>query len=80
MKKRVPDPPLTASIRPGVTHDEAIHKAMEFINSAHKKAWLLPRQPIPEHQELLSATMIETEIVQAYLKIALATSTEAMSI
>ena len=80
MKKRVPDPPLTASIRPGVTHDEAIHKAMEFINSAHKKAWLLPRQPISEHQELLSAAMVEMEICRAYLRIALAASTSAMPI
>lgn len=80
MKKLVPDPPLIASIRPGVTHDEAIHKAMEFINSAHNKAWLLPRQPIPEHQELLTASMVEMEIVRAYLKIALAASTTAMPI
>ena len=80
MKKLVPDPPPSFSIRPGVTHDEAIRQAMEFINSAHKKAWLLPRQPIPEHQELLSAAMVEMEISRAYLKIALAASTSAMPI
>ncbi|MGE8406425.1 MAG: hypothetical protein ACN6QH_05245 [Pseudomonas sp.] len=80
MKKLVPDPPPTMSIRPGVTHDEAIRQAAEFINSAHKKAWLLPRQAVPEHQELLNAAMVEIEISRAYLKIALAASTTATPI
>jgi hypothetical protein len=80
MKKLVPNPPPSFSIRPGVTHDEAIRQAMEFINNAHRKSSLLPRQPIPENQELLCAAMVEMEISRAYLKIALAASTSAMPI
>ncbi len=47
MKKLVPDPPPSLSIRPGVTHDEAIRQAMEFINSATRKLGCCPDNPSP---------------------------------
>ncbi|WP_175651019.1 hypothetical protein [Pseudomonas sp. Marseille-P9899] len=80
MKKIVPDPPPIVSIRPGVTHEEAVRQAAEFVHNAHKKTSLLPRQLIPEHQTLLSASIVEMEICRAYLKIAMARSTTAMPI
>ena len=80
MKKLVPDPPPVCSIRPGVTHDEAVRQAAEFLKHALAKTSRLPRQPIPEQQTLLSASILEMEICQAYLKIALAGSTTAMPI
>lgn len=80
MKKLVPDPPSVFSIRPGVTHDEAVRQAAEFLNRAHAKVSLLPLQPIPDHQTLLTASVVEMEICRAYLKIALAGSVVSMPI
>ena len=37
MKKHVPDPPPVLCINPGVTHDEAVRNAADFLKKALDK-------------------------------------------
>ncbi len=74
MKKHVPDPPPVLCINPGVTHDEAVRNAADFLKKALDKTSLLPQPPMENHQDLLSDALLEMQICKAYLQIALAGS------
>jgi|GEM_PF-879494 len=75
MKKLVPDPPPVLCINPGVTHDQAVRNAADYLKKALGNASRLPQQPILKHQELLDDALLELKICRAYLQIALGTST-----
>ncbi|MDU9389815.1 hypothetical protein ACIP1T_13490 [Pseudomonas japonica] len=80
MKKLVPDPPPTLSVRPGLTHDEAIRTADEHFKSALNSLTRLPLQLLPRNQDLLDAAVIDLRIGKALLSIALAPSTTSIPI
>lgn len=80
MKKHVPDPPPTLSLRPGLTHDQAVRIADQHLDSAIRALYLLPLQPMPSNQDLLSSAQLDLKIGKALLSVALAKSTMSVPI
>ncbi|WP_095159092.1 hypothetical protein [Pseudomonas sp. Irchel 3E13] len=80
MKKLVPDPPPILSIKPGLTHADAISKAAEYLDHALETVSQLPEQAKPRHQEALSSTQVHLRVTKAFLNVAMAKSTVNMPI
>lgn len=80
MKKLVPDPPPILCIKPGLTHDAAIHNAAEHLDKAFAAATLLPDQSKPKHQAHLSDALIHLRVSKAFLNVAQAASTSSMPV
>ncbi len=79
MKKLVPDPPYTY-IKPGVSREEAIRKAEEFILKAFSTAAGLPEPEGKHNQEMLGESLLYMRIAKAFLVVASAKSTESVLI
>ncbi|MDR0278937.1 MAG: hypothetical protein LBJ37_13740 [Paucimonas sp.] len=79
MKKLVPDPPY-AYITPGVSHEEAILKAEEFVMKAIAAASGLPEPAKKRHQEMLGESLLYMRIAKAFLVVASAKSTQSVLI
>ena len=71
MKKLVPDPPPILCVKPGLTHDQALRRAAEHLDSALNFALQIPDQPMPKHQTHLSDTQIHLRLSKAFLKAAM---------
>ena len=80
MKKLVPDPPPVLALKPGLTHDDAIHNAFEHLEKAIAFATRLPDQAKPKQQADLDDTRVHLRLIKAYLRVALAKSTQSMPI
>jgi len=80
MKKLVPDPPARLCISPGLSHEEAIQRAYEYLKKGIDLAGLLP-DPIEErHQNMQSDALLDLRIAKAFLSVALSPSTEAVPV
>jgi len=73
MKKLVPDPPVLC-VGPGLSHQDAITRAVEHLNRAIHQASYLPDPPDEKHQEMLSCALLNMRITKALLSIATAAS------
>jgi len=80
MKKLVPDPPPVLSIRPGLTHDEAIRTATEHLDTVISALDALPDQRKARDQSVLEGARVNVRIGKALLKIAQAKSTISVPI
>ncbi|MDU9393606.1 hypothetical protein [Pseudomonas sp. zfem002] len=80
MKKLVPDPPPILTIKPGLTHDQAIRLADEHLNSALAALTRLPLQSKSCDQASLEGAEIELRIGKALLRVAQAESTVSVPI
>ena len=75
MKKNVPDPPAVLCISPGLTHEEAVRHASDYITKAFAAVEKLPVQAEQPDQENLKETVLYLKIGKAFLTVALAAST-----
>lgn len=74
MKKLVPDPPPALCVGPGLSHEEAIKRAMEHLTKAILDAAYLPDPPDGRHREMLSSALLNMRISKALLSLAVAES------
>ena len=70
MKKLVPDPPPALCVGPGLSHEEAITRAVEHLTRAILKTSYLPDPPDARHREMLSDAVLNMRISKALLAIA----------
>ncbi len=80
MKKLVPDPPPVLALKPGLTHDDAIRYAFEHLEKAIVFATRLPDQAKAKQQADLEDTRVHLRMIKAFLRVALARSTQSMPI
>ncbi len=70
MKKLVPDPPPALCVGPGLSHEEAIIRAVEHLTRAILSTAYLPDPPDAKHREMLSSAVLNMRISKALLAIA----------
>jgi len=80
MKKLVPDPPPHAFIKPGVSREEAISKAEEFILKAFSTAAGLPEPEGKHNQAMLSESLLYMRIARAFMVVASGRSNQSVLI
>jgi len=74
MKKSVPDPPAVLCVGPGLSHDDAIRYAQEYLQKAVTMATYLPSPSSLKHQRMLSDVLLDMKISKAFLTLALSAS------
>ncbi|MHA6196405.1 hypothetical protein ACX3YG_18775 [Pseudomonas wadenswilerensis] len=74
MKKLVPDPPPVLCIGPGLSHDQALHKALEHLKQAIEYASSLTDLKNEQNALTLSDALLDMRIAKALLGVALAAS------
>lgn len=74
MKKLVPDPPPVLCVGPGLSHDQALRKAVEHLKQAIEYASSLTDLKNEQNELSLSYALLDMRISKALLAIALAAS------
>ncbi|OLS64151.1 hypothetical protein [Pseudomonas putida] len=80
MKKCVPDPPLSLCINPGLTHDEAVTKAIEHLKKSIEAAAGVPEPPEERHRTMLTNARLDMRIAKALLVVAVSRSTVSVPV
>ncbi|WP_158467708.1 hypothetical protein [Pseudomonas putida] len=65
MKKRVPDPPYALHTKPGLTREEALQHALNYLEKALGNIALLPAPPMEHHLDMLNDALIELKVSKA---------------
>ncbi|MHA6196398.1 hypothetical protein ACX3YG_18740 [Pseudomonas wadenswilerensis] len=80
MKKLVPDPPAVLCLSPGLSFEDALRRAEEYLKKAIHLAGSLP-DPIEERYRIMqSDALLDLRIAKAFLSAALSAKTEAVPI
>lgn len=80
MKKLVPDPPYALHTKPGLTREEAMQHALDYLDKALANMSLLPAPPMEHHLEMLNDALIELKVSKAMMTVAVAASTLSVQI
>lgn len=72
MKKLVPDPPPTLCVGPGLSHEDAIQRAIEHLIKSIQYAACLPDPPNTRHKEMLADALLNMRICKALLTFSVA--------
>ena len=80
MKKLVPDPPCVLCTTPGLTREEAMQHALDYLDKALTNVSLLPAPPMEHHLEMLNDALIELKVSKAMMTVAVAAATLSVQV
>ncbi|MHA6194042.1 hypothetical protein ACX3YG_06680 [Pseudomonas wadenswilerensis] len=80
MKKLVPDPPYALHTLPGLSREEAMGHAVEYLEKVLANLALLP-DPLTERQkQMIADALIDLKVTKAMITVALAACTLSVPI
>lgn len=75
MKKHVPDPPYTLHTLPGLSREDAMRHAVEYLDKALANVARLPEPSMEHEMQMLSDALIDMKVSKAMMTVAVAAST-----
>ncbi len=75
MKKLVPDPPYALHTKSGLTREEAMRHALEYLDKAIANMARLPDPPMEYEKQMLTDALIDMRVSKAMMTVAVAAST-----
>ncbi|MHA6196966.1 hypothetical protein ACX3YG_21655 [Pseudomonas wadenswilerensis] len=80
MKKLVPDPPYSLHTLPGLSGEEALGHAVEYLEKAITNLACLPNPPLECEMQMLTDALFDLRITKAMITVALAAKTLSVPI
>lgn len=80
MKKLVPDPPHALHTLPGLSREDAMRHALEYLERAIVNVARLPDPPMEHEVQMVADALIDMRISKAMMTVAVAASTISASI
>jgi len=80
MKKLVPDPPYALHTIPGLSREDAMRHALEYLEKAIVNVARLPDPPMEHEVQMLTDALIDLRVSKAMMTVAVAASTLSVPI